>query len=138
MIRQLRAAEERTLRLRLLPLDADLALHRQLKDYFLADSDLFGVWSWEEMRTLCFFSRFNGKTYIHYIVGDPAGDLDLLNHVEGPCEVFVTDGRPEPPVTAGWRHELSVTRGMMIDHRCYDGVFWRTAPRFAGKVFARD
>lgn len=138
MIRRITATEERALRLRLLPLDHELALHRQLKDYFLAGSEMFGVLGWEDMRTLCFFSAFEGRTYVHSIVGDPAGDPHLLDYMTRPCEVFVADGRPEPTAADGWRLELTVTPGMMLDHPCYDGVFWRTAPRWPGKVFIRD
>lgn len=138
MIRRVRRDEEKDLRRRLFAVDPDLAFHRQVKDYFLADSDLFGILTWQDLRTLCFFSSFSGKTYVHLLAGDVEGDAALLAHVGKPCEAFVSEGRPEPPTHDGWRLDLQVTPGMVVDHPSYSGVFARVAPRFAGKVYSRD
>jgi hypothetical protein len=139
-ITQLFADNERELRRWLISKDPDFALHRQLKDYFLAPTSNFGTAAVRNqngsIRTLCFFSRYNGKSYIHQYVGEVA-DLELLREWLGfPCQAFL---RPEhTPIAPGWKKVLDVTPGFVVDHPAYDGVFSRVAPRFSGAVYEHD
>lgn len=139
MIVQLTADNERELRRWLVKEDPQFALHRQLKDYFLAPTSNFGTAALRDsngIRTLCFFSRYNDKSYIHQFVGQ-ASDLEAMREWLGyPCQAFL---RPEhTPTAPGWTKVLDVTPGFVVDHPAYDGVFSRVAPRFSGAVYEHE
>jgi len=136
-IRQCNASDERQLRRWLLVHDPVFAMHRQLKDYFLAPTESFGVlctFVENEIKSACFFSTYSNKSFIHLYIGD-VSDLEAFRqYMKFPCQAFL---RPEhaPDAASGWKNVLDVTPGFMVDHPAYNGVFSRVAPRFAGAVY---
>lgn len=141
MIEQLRVEHERELRRWLMHRDSDLAMHRQLRDYFLAPTASFGVMAIRNamgtLQALAMFSRFDGKAFVHrYITDEPsAAEFNLLlEQIGRPCQIFLsTDQLMAADPT--WQMVLAVTPGYVVDHPAYDGVFSRVAPRFAGNVY---
>lgn len=76
------------------------------------------------------------KSCIHYWMGD----ITYLDEVkaaisEYPCQLFLKEGVTPPE---GWRPELKVTPGFVIDHPAYSLVFTRLAPRFVGTVYEHE
>jgi hypothetical protein len=71
---QLTVENERELRRWLMTPDPQFAMHRQLKDYFLAPTTNFGTLCLRNedgtIRTLCFFSSYDGKAFIHQYIGE--------------------------------------------------------------------
>lgn len=136
MIAQLTACDERELRRWLINDDPQFALHRQLKDYFLAPTTNFGTAAVRDdgvIRTVCFFSKYNSKSYIHQFVGQIT-DLEAMREWLGnPCQAFLR--HKHTPITTGWEKVLDVTPGYVVPHPAYDGVFSRVAPRFSGAVY---
>ena len=140
LIRQLTTNDERMLRRWLLQQnDPEFAMHRQLKDYFLAPTAAFGtaVMQWDERNPTwlagIFFSRYNGKAFIHQYIGDTQYVDDFLKWLALPTQAFFRSGfEPDAGV---WKHVLSVKPGYVVDHPAYDGVFSRVAPRFHGAVY---
>lgn len=140
MIRQLTINDERALRRWLLQQnDPEFAMHRQLKDYFLAPTAAFGTAtiqvdeSTSAWLASMFFSRYNGKAFIHQYIGDTQYVSEFLKWLALPTQAFFRTGFA--PDTSVWDHVLSVTPGYVVDHPAYDGVFSRVAPRFHGAVY---
>lgn len=127
--------DERQLRRWLMSHDPTFALHRQLKDYFLADTMSFGAlcaWEGAAMHSVCFFSKDTDKSFIHQYFGD-LGDLNDFRLFLGvPCQAFFRAGSHPG---GDWEKVLDVTPGFVVDHSAYSGVFSRVSPRFAGSVY---
>lgn len=137
-VTQLTVENERELRRWLVTRDPQFALHRQLKDYFLAPTTNFGTLcirdNHKAITSLCFFSSYDGKAFVHQYIGQ-ATDLEAYRkHMVFPCQAFL---RPEhaPDVSSAWVKVLDVTPGFVVDHPAYTGVFSRVAPRFSGAVY---
>lgn len=140
ILKQLGAQDERWLRRWMLPHDPVFAMHRQLKDYFLADTTLFGTVAVYEDDgavpiAITFWSRNNGRSYIHHHMGPMSVIEDIRLWLGCPCQLFVQQTQMPDFDATGWTHELAVTPGFVVDHPAYDGVFSRVAPRFAGSVY---
>lgn len=141
MIKQLTIADELKLRRFLLKIDPVYAQSAIIKDYFLAGSDGFGVMASIDdagnFQTIACFSVMveKSKSFIHYWIGDVAMLNPIREKIGYPCQAFLQDGVVPPE---GWREELKVTPGYVVDHPAYSGVFTRTAPRFAGAVYEHD
>lgn len=135
-VRQCAVADERVLRRWLLKHDPVFAMHRQLKDYFLAPTNSFGVLCTfvdQDIRSACFFSTYSDKAFIHQYIGEPYDLEAFRQYMKFPCQAFL---RPEHAAAAiGWEKVLDVTPGFVVDHPAYNGVFSRVAPRFAGAVY---
>jgi hypothetical protein len=135
-IEKLAASHERELRRWLMNHDTALAMHRGLRDYFLAPTPNFGTLAIRDddsiIRTLCMFSKYDGKSYIHYFIGDLNDRDDLVNYIGFPCQAFFKTGQ-EP--SDEWIKTLDVTPGYMVNHEAYNGVFSRVVPRFNGAVY---
>lgn len=134
-VAQLKADDERVLRRWLMTHDPAFATHRQLKDYFLANTSSFGTLCTRKednaINAVCFFSVYGAKSFIHQLVGD-ASDLEQFReYMAVPCQAFLRTA----PDSALWVNVLNVTPGFMVDHPAYDGVFSRVAPRFTGAVY---
>lgn len=137
-VRQLDASDERALRRWLLQQeDADFAMHRQLRDYFLAPTTGFGTAVYETAggwSAGIFFSRYNQKAYIHQYHGDHTLLPTFVEWLaQNSVQAFFRDGFE--PQEEGWTLVLPVTPGYVVDHPAYNGVFSRVAPRFKGAVF---
>ena len=130
--------------------DPGLASHPQLRNYFLADSDLFGVsgiYTEGSLSSLpvalVFWSVDKDKSFIHHIAyaaGVKIADgqvLDAAFHMlmRPRCQVFVRSFDEVNPQY--WDQDLMVRAGDVVEHSAYEGVFSRTAPRFDGFVFER-
>jgi hypothetical protein len=138
MIRQLTAADEPMLRKWMLSKDPEFALHRQLKDYFLAPTEMFGtsiVFEGEEVLALGFWSSYDNKSYIHRYVGDVAHLEKLRLWLNYPCQLYLESPQIALANLDSWSKVLEVTPGYITDHPAYSGVFSRVAPRFAGAVY---
>lgn len=140
LIRQLTSEDERMLRRWLLQQnDPEFAMHRQLKDYFLAPTATFGtaVMQWDERNptwmAAIFFSRYNQKAFIHQYIGDTQYIGEFLKWLALPTQAFFRT--PFEPPTDAWNRVLAVKPGYVVDHPAYDGVFSRVAPRFHGAVY---
>lgn len=141
MITQLTSEDERRIRRWLINVDPDLALHRQLKDYFLAPTASFGTLAVQDgeskIRSLCFFSKYNGTAFIHNLTGR-AQDLEEIRvWLDSPCQAFLRDEHV-PSTDSKWVRVLDVVPGLMVNHPAYDGVFSRTVPRFKGAVYEHE
>lgn len=138
-VEQLTVAHERELRRWVATRDIDFAIHRQLKDYFLAPTDSFGAAAVRDTAgkiiAVGFFSRYGGKAFIHHFMGEfTAETVEKLRVWLGlPCQAFFKSG--QEPTDARWQNVLTVTPGFVVDHPAYDGVFSRVAPRFHGAVY---
>lgn len=135
---QVHSKDEIKLRRALLSLDYELAMHRQLKDYFLADTPQFGVMSHDNMAGLMLFSNYDGVFYVHHIYGADTSVQPFLDYIgAGPAQAFVRPHQVEAAgwIARGWSSVLTVTAGMVVPHRAYEGVFSRVAPRFDGSVY---
>jgi hypothetical protein len=137
-VRQIIGDEERRLRRWLiLQGDPDFAMHRQLKDYFLAPTTTFGtamvVDAEDRWLAGIFFSRYNGKAFIHQYLGDYECLPDALKWLALPTQAFFR--APFVPDPTVWDNVLNVTPGYVVDHPAYNGVFSRVAPRFNGAVY---
>ncbi len=140
-IRQLSVSDELMLRKWMLTRDTEFALHRQLKDYFLAPTKMFGtsiVFDGEITHALGFWSSYEGKSYIHRYVGDVAHIEELRKWLGHPCQMFLETAQLEKADLGSWDKVLSVTPGYVVDHSAYSGVFSRVAPRFSGAVYEHD
>lgn len=137
-VTQLTAENERELRRWLMRFDSQFAMHRQLKDYFLAPTPNFGTLCIRNgdnsIRSVCFFSSYDGKAFIHQYIGEVSDLEDFRQYMKFPCQAFL---RPEhtPSADTGWKNVLDVTPGFVVDHPAYNGVFSRVAPRFSGAVY---
>lgn len=141
IIRQAKPDEERRVRRFILLIDPEFALHKQIKDYFLAGTSSFGLMMVEgdagEIKALACFTIMieKHKSCIHNWMGD-INYIDAVREKLGyPCQVFLGENVAPPP---GWYEELRVTPGYVIDHPAYSLVFTRLAPRFAGVVYGHD
>lgn len=136
-IEQLTPEHERELRRWLMNRDTSFAMHRGLRDYFLAPTPNFGTLAVRDdrgaLRSLCFFSRYDGKSYVHHYIGDLADRDDLITYLGFPCQAFFKEG--QEPTDPAWVKVLDVTPGYIVDHEAYNGVFSRVAPRFNGAVY---
>jgi hypothetical protein len=140
-IRQLSVSDELMLRKWMLSRDTEFALHRQLKDYFLAPTKMFGtsiVFDGDLVHALGFWSSYEGKSYIHRYVGDVAYLEELRAWLQYPCQLFLETPQLEKAEMSAWAKVLSVTQGYVVDHPAYSGVFSRVAPRFSGAVYEHD
>lgn len=144
-IEQLKYEHERELRRWLMQRDPELAMHRQLRDYFLAPTASFGVMAARDpinnmLTGIVLFSRFDGKSFIHQYINDDHDApvfAQLLTEVGAPCQLFLRTQQLGIAAAVGqnWLLTLSVTPGYVVDHPAYDGVFSRVAPRFSGAVY---
>jgi hypothetical protein len=120
--------------------DPEFATHRQLRDYFLTESDDFGVLVLRaldgKIDACLFYSRYDGKSYAHLYMGAATGFQELMDHLGYPCQAFLTEDFLEEMdlPASGWLEVLKVRPGFVVDHPAYDGVFSRVAPRFKGSV----
>jgi hypothetical protein len=125
------------LKLWLLSFDPDLALYSNLRDYFLAATESFGVLGAfydDKLKAIALYSKLGGKSFVHQFYGPDSRLSELLQVLGKPCELFMRKDQVLIDQT-GWKAELEVTPGYVIDHEAYDGVFSRVAPRFAGTVY---
>jgi hypothetical protein len=139
-VAKLGAEHERELRRWLVGHDPEFALHRQLKDYFLAPTSAFGtmvvrVGEAQRIVTGVFYSTFNGTAFIHQYIGDMDNLPLIMERLGRPCQAFFREDQAQPNSSEGWRVELEVVPGYVVDHPAYDGVFSRIAPRFKGTVY---
>ncbi len=130
--------------------DIGMAAHSQLKNYFLADSTLFGVTGIYAAPkgsgnplALVFWSRDSDMSFIHQVVYSsyvvvPGGLLlekAYLMLARPRSQIFV---RSLLEVRRDcWDVSLEVRAGDVTNHSAYDGVFSRTVPRFDGFVLER-
>ena len=131
------------IKLRRFMMEHDLlfALHSPVKNYYLSDSEVSGVYAVEENKKIyaaAFYSIMleKNKSYIHYYMGD----LNYLNDIKQKisplsCQIFLKDDMIPGDK---WKKSLSVTPGYVVDHPAYSGVFTRQAPRFSGSVYEHD
>lgn len=131
--------DEKKLRRWLLSYDSELAMHHQLRSYFLADTDQFGALACIEsdvIKSVALFSHYGDYNYVHQFLGDPENNNELVSHLGTPCWAFFREDQLNAPMT-GWTCVLKITPGLMLDHPVFSTVFSRSVPRFAGCVYER-
>lgn len=134
---KLTAADERRLRRTLLPVDPVLAMHMQIRNYFLTAAPEFGVLALDQAwSSLVMYSTNGGLSFFHYYLGDVLRIDDFRLHLGKPCQAFLRENMVPDPLT--WKSVLHVTPGTVVDHPAYSGVFSRVAPRFAGTVYEHE
>jgi len=141
-IKKFDSSDEAKLRIWVIAHDSDLAMHDSLRNYFLTSASDFGALGvldeHDHILAVTLFSRYNDKSYIHRYYGDVTWIEDVIDFLETTeTEIFLNDDQVEEMKAhvACWREDLRVTPGYCVDHPAYDGVFSRTVPRFAGKVY---
>lgn len=139
-VRIITPSEERRIRRFIFRYDPEFAMHPNVKTYFMTESKAFGIMVAEEAGEIKALAGYTimvekGKSFIHYWLGDIAHLEEIRTALELPCQAFFQDGVDPGP---GWRAELKVTPGYVIDHPAYSGVFTRLVPRFSGTVYEHD
>jgi len=141
-IKKLDPLDETKVRIWMMRYDSDLAMHDQLRNYFLTSAPDFGTLGildeHDRILAVSLFSRYNDKAYIHRYYGDVTWVEDIIDFLEMvETEVFLDDEQIDEMESrvASWREDLRVTPGYCVDHPAYDGVFSRVVPRFAGRVY---
>lgn len=136
-IRQIWHQEEFKIRKWLLAYDPAFAVHHQLKSYFLALTDKFGIMTAvddnDKYLACALYSRDKEESYIHQYYGP----IDYLNEISSeigiPCVAFI---RSEV-TNVHWNKVMDITPGMMKPHKAFDTVFSRSVPRFKGAIYER-
>jgi hypothetical protein len=136
--------EETKVRRWLLEYDDELALHSQLKNYFLSGSPTAGIAVVEkdgEYDALCFFSCYDQALHIHNWFNGNSTQLDsLIDKVPEFSTVVTVNAFFIKQYVPGenWTKQFDVTPGFVVDHSAYSGVFSRSAPRALGGVYEKQ
>lgn len=141
--RPIEQQEETRVRRWLLEYDDELALHSQLKNYFLSGSPTAGIAVIESAcgyEALCFYSCYDNVLHIHNWFNGNNEQLNaLVKNVAEFKNVVAVNAffRQGYQADSSWVKQFEVKPGFVIDHSAYSGVFSRSAPRAAGAVYEK-